>query len=72
MVWTCGAGGVLTVLGTWLFWVAVRVPWATMLAGWVLLCVAVGSVVWLYFRSVRQPATAEPRAAADRGRSSDS
>ena len=66
VVWTCGAAGVFVVLGTWLFWVAVRVPWATMLAGWALVCVAVGSVVWVYSRSVRRQPTAGPGATANR------
>jgi hypothetical protein len=67
MIWACGAGGVFTVIATWLFWVVVRVPWATMLAGWILLCLSGGMVVWLYSRALRQESTAEPDAPPDRG-----
>jgi hypothetical protein len=62
VIWACGAAGVFTVIATWLFWVVVRVPWATMLAGWMLLCVSGGSVVWWYARSLRQQDAAEPSA----------
>ena len=53
MVWACGAGGVFTVIITLLFWYAVRIPWATMLFGWVLICLTTGTVVWYYTRSLR-------------------
>jgi len=65
MVWTCGAAGVFVVVATLMFWYEVRIPWATMLAGWVLMCVTVGTIVWLYSRSLRK------RAAADAGSKQD-
>lgn len=63
MLWACLAGAVLIVTGTGLFWVAVRVPWATMLVGWVLICFSAGAVAWLYARSGRPPPAAGPGAA---------
>lgn len=54
MVWTCGAGGVFVVVATLLFWYAVRVPWATMLVGWILICVTTGSIVWFFSRHLRR------------------
>ena len=57
----CLAGAGFTMGGTWLFWVVVRAPWATMLAGWVLICASAGSVGWLYSRSLREQPTAEER-----------
>ena len=59
MIRACGVGAVFTVAGTWLFWVAVRLPWATMLAGCILLYVSCGTVCWLYSRSLTQHLTAE-------------
>jgi hypothetical protein len=67
----CIASGAFTVAGTWLFWVAVRVPWATILAGWVLFCVSAGPVGWLYTRSLRQQPTAGPPAPPSPARDSD-
>lgn len=54
VLWACGASGALIVVATWLFWVAVRVPWATMLVGWILICVSAGTCGWLYARALRQ------------------
>jgi hypothetical protein len=65
VLWTCLASSVGIVVATWLFWVVVQVPWATMLAGWILICATGGSVTWLYFRSLRQRSTAEPDATDD-------
>ena len=78
VVRACGASGMFTVAGTWLFWEAVRVPWATMLAAWILFWSSAGWVGWLYSRSLRQqssgvesrPNSAEAGAAPDRGSSS--
>jgi hypothetical protein len=64
----CLASGAVTVAGTWLFWVAVHIPWATILAGWIVFCVSAGSVGWLYSRSLRQQSTAEPDAAPEPAR----
>jgi len=58
----CIASGAFTVAGTWLCWVVGRLPWATLLAGWVLFWVSAGSVGWLYTRSLRRQAIAEPGA----------
>lgn len=63
-LWACLAGALFTVAATLLFWFAVRVPWATMLFAWILCCISVVSVVWLYSRSLRRQPTAEPIAAA--------
>ncbi len=60
MVWMCGAAGVFVVFATLLFWAAVRIPWATMVAAWVLLCVTVGFIVWVHARSVKGITKAEP------------
>jgi len=54
MLWSCLWGALVTVGGTWLFWSLTRKPWATMLVGWLLACVAVGTVVWIYARSLRR------------------
>jgi hypothetical protein len=54
MVWTCGLAGVFVVVATALFWYAVRIPWATMLAGWILMCVTTGTIVWFFSRSLRR------------------
>jgi len=70
VLWSCLAGSLFTVALTWLFWVVVRIPWATMLAGWVLCCVSVGSIVWWYSRTWRQQSTADPDAAPNHGGSS--
>src|SRR5262245_31600146 len=59
MVWLCGGGGVFIVIATLLFWSAVRVPWATMLFGWSIMCVTVGTIVWYHSRSLRQQSTAD-------------
>jgi hypothetical protein len=64
----CIASGVLIVVGTWLFWVVVRVPWATMLVGWVLICGSAGAIGLLYSRFLRQQLTDEAGAEADRSR----
>jgi hypothetical protein len=74
----CGVAALITVGGAAQFWMIVRVPWATQLVGWILFCVSVGSIVWLYTRWLRQQQTAEsgsepepagdaPSAAPDRG-----
>lgn len=66
MIWACGASGALTVAETYVFWVVVHVPWATMLAGWTLVCVNGGAVIWLYIRFLRrQPISADPDFAPD-------
>ena len=62
VLWTCMASAIFIVAATLLFWVVVRVPWATMLVGWVLICVSSGTVGWLYSRALRQQSTAEPDA----------
>jgi plasmid stabilization system protein ParE len=36
----------------------VGIPWATMLVGYVLFCVSVGRVSWLYSRALRQQSAA--------------
>lgn len=51
----CIASGLLTVAVTCLFWDAVRVWWAEMLARWLLFCFSAGTAGWLYSRSLRQP-----------------
>lgn len=60
MILACFASGVCIVAGTWLFWAAVRLPWATMLVGWILVCVSAGAVAWFYSRSLRRPPPGEP------------
>ena len=60
VLWACLVAGVGTVAGTLLCWVVVRVPWATMLAGWILICISAGSVAWLYSRSLRRRSTEGP------------
>lgn len=50
VLWACLANGGITVAGTGLCLVAVRTPWVVMLVGWVLMCVSVGTVGWLYSR----------------------
>jgi hypothetical protein len=62
------ASGLFTVIGTLLFWVTFHVPWATMLLGWILICVSTGAIMWLYSRSLRQQPPAEPGVAPDQGR----
>jgi hypothetical protein len=52
MIRACIVSGVCIVAGTWLFWTAVRLPWATMLVGWILVCVSAGAMAWLYSRSL--------------------
>jgi hypothetical protein len=52
MLWLCLASALFTVGGTLAFWYAVRIPWATMLAAWILVCVSGGAVVWLCYRSL--------------------
>lgn len=63
----CLACGVFTVLASLLFWKMVGIPWATMLFGYVLFCVSVGWVSWLYSRALREEAAAKPDAAPERG-----
>ena len=63
----CAASGVFTVIGAWLFWVIVRIPWATMAFGWILFCVSVGWVAWSYSRSLRQQSDGESGAAPGPG-----
>jgi hypothetical protein len=63
MLWSCGAGALVIVGGTLLFWYAVRVPWATMITAWVLICLVTGSLGWLFSRSLREERTGEPGAA---------
>src|SRR5262249_41171682 len=65
VLWTCLASAVFTVVATWLFWVVVRVPWATMLAGWFLICVSAGSVAWFYLRSLSRQSSADQDAAPE-------
>ena len=60
VLWTCLASALVIVAGTVLFWYAVRIPWATMLAAWVLICVNGALVVWLYTRSLRRQSPAPP------------
>jgi hypothetical protein len=60
MVWACGAGGVFTVVATLMFWKVLRFPWATMLFGWILICLTTATIVWFYCRSLRQQSTADP------------
>jgi hypothetical protein len=55
----CFVGAGFTLAGIWLFWVVVRVPWATMLVGWILACASSGTVGWLYSHSLRLSSTAE-------------
>jgi hypothetical protein len=64
----CAVGAGVTVAGAWLCWVVTRTPWVTEFVGCVLLYVNCGTVCWLYFRSVRQPPTAEPGATPEPGR----
>ena len=68
VLWACLASAMFTVAATLLFWFAVRVPWATMLVGRVLICVSSGTIGWLYSRSLLQQSTAEPGAAPERDR----
>jgi hypothetical protein len=67
VLWSCLASAGVTMAGTWLFWVVVHAPWATMLAAWVLICVSAGSVGWLYSRSLREQPTAEEDRVSSRG-----
>jgi hypothetical protein len=67
-VWWCGAGGVLTVAGGLLCWTLFRTPWLAMLVGYILCCLGVGTVTWLYTRSLRPQSNAEPDAAPDPAR----
>jgi hypothetical protein len=60
MLWACFASAGFIVAGTLLCWVVTRVPWATMLFGWILVCVNSGTVAWLYSRWLRRQWTAEP------------
>ena len=62
VLWTCMASAIFTVAATLLFWVVVRVPWATMLAGWILICVSCGTIGWWWVSR-----TAERSATPDRG-----
>jgi hypothetical protein len=71
MLRACSVSAGITVAGTWLFWVVVRIPWATMLVGWILGCMCCGTVVRLYYRSLRQQLPAEPEADPPRRSASD-
>ena len=53
-LWACGASSVFTVAGTLLFWVIVRIPWATMFVASILFYISVGTVSWFYSRSLRR------------------
>lgn len=65
VLWACLLDAGVTVGGTCLFWFAVRVPWATMLVGWVLACLAVAACAWVYSRALRRLSTADPSAATE-------
>jgi hypothetical protein len=58
----CLACAGITVGGTLLGWFATRTPWATMLVGWILICICGGTVGRLYSRSLRQQSAAAPGA----------
>jgi hypothetical protein len=55
----CLASGAATVLASLLFWKVVGIPWATMLFGWILFCLASARASWFYMRWLRQQTTAE-------------
>jgi hypothetical protein len=59
VLWACLAAAVFTVVATYLFWVVVGIPWATMVAGWLLVCVIGGLVAWFYARTLRQQPAGE-------------
>jgi hypothetical protein len=59
---------VLTVAGGWLCWTLLRTPWLAMLVAYILLCLGVATVTWLYTRSLRRQSAAEPDAAHDPAR----
>jgi hypothetical protein len=65
LIRACAVSAGVVVGGTLLCWYATRAPWATMLVGWILICVNGGTVAWLYTRFLRQQPTAEPGAAPD-------
>jgi hypothetical protein len=67
VLWRCLASGVCTVLASLLFWKVVGVPWATMLFAWILICLSVGWVSWLYTRALREQGAPKAAAAADNG-----
>jgi hypothetical protein len=67
-VWSSGAGGVLTVAGGLLCWKLFRTPWVTMLVAYILFCIGVATVTWVYTRSLRRQSAAEPDAAPDPAR----
>ena len=48
------AGTAFIVGGTGMFWFAFRIPWATMLVGWLLFYVSVATIAWLHYRSLRE------------------
>src|SRR5205085_3650902 len=60
MLWTCMASAIFIVAATLLFWVVVRVQWATMLVGWILICVSCGTTGWVSARCSHRQSPAEP------------
>jgi hypothetical protein len=66
----CCVSAGLAVAWTWLSWVVFRTPWVVQVVGCVLLYISVGSVTWLWTRSLREQPTAEPGAAPDPARPS--
>jgi len=64
-VWLSGAAGALAVAGGLLCWTLFRTPWVTMLVGYILACLGVATVVWLYTRFLGRQSAAAPDAAPD-------
>jgi fatty acid desaturase len=55
----CMAAVLVTVGATLLFWRLVPIPWATMLFAYILFCISVGTVSFLYSRALRRQAKPE-------------
>jgi hypothetical protein len=58
MLWVYLVGIGVIVGGTLLFWSVTRIPWATMLVGWILVCVCGAAIVRVYSRFLRQQSPA--------------
>jgi hypothetical protein len=55
------AGTAFIVGGTATFWFIFRIPWATMLVGWLLFCISVATIAWLHYRSFREQQVGKKR-----------
>jgi hypothetical protein len=58
----------VVVAGTLLCWFLSRTPWVTMVVAWILACITVGRVTWLWMRELRGRPNNETDPSADRTR----